>query len=104
MTGSFDVTASGWLVLRAWNDGPNPDVLDIYPYATTSPIYVNVAGRVRRSRDAATYFLHWLDRIQEAVAKDVSYRTIGERTAVLQDVARARLFYEQCQQDATSDR
>ena len=68
VTGSFDVTASGWLVLRAWNDGPHPEVLDIYPYATTSPVYVKLAGRVRRSRDAATYFLHWLDRIQAAVA------------------------------------
>ena len=99
------VTASGWLLLRAWNDGPQPEVLDIYPYATTSPVYVQVAGRVRRSRDAATYFLRWLDRIQAAVETDSNYRTALERTAVLQDVGRARAFYEQCRQEGTgSDR
>ena len=96
VNGSVNVTASGWLLLRAWNDGPQPEVLDIYAYATTSPIYVQVGGHVRRSRNAAAYFLQWLDRIQAAVEKDSSYRTTSEREAVLQDVSRARAFYEQC--------
>ena len=86
------------MVLRAWNDNPRPEVLDIYPYATTSPVYVQMGGRVRRSADAATYFLRWLDRIQSAVENDSTYRTAGERSAVLEDVARARTFYEQCRQ------
>ena len=104
VNGSVNVTASGWLLLRAWNDGPQPEVLDIYPYATTSPIYVQVGGHVRRSRDAAAYFLQWLDRIQAAVEKDSSYRTTSERETVLQDVSRARAFYEQCRREAGSDR
>lgn len=100
VTGSVNVTRSGWLLLRAWNDGPQPEVLDNYPYGTTSPVYVQVADRVRRSREAATYFLRWLDRIQAATEKDSSYRTAVERADVLQDVARARGFYEQCLRDA----
>jgi hypothetical protein len=96
-----DIHRGGWMLLRAWNDNPRPEVLDIYPYATTSPVYVQVDGRVRRSADAATYFLRWLDRIQAAVEGDASYRTNGERAAVLQDVARARDFYERCRQEAT---
>ena len=93
--GSLAVTGSGWLLLRAWNDGPHDDVLDIYPYATTSPVYVRVGDRIRRSPEAATYFLRWLDRIQAATARNPDYRTAAERAAVLADIARARTFYEQ---------
>jgi hypothetical protein len=100
VTGEVAVAGSGWLLLRAWNDGPDAGVLDIYPYATTSPIYVRVGDRVRRSRDAAAYFLRWLDRIQAATEQESNYRTAGERAAVLQDVARARAFYEQCLREA----
>jgi hypothetical protein len=98
--GQIAVTGSGWLLLRAWNDGPDASVLDIYPYATTSPVYVRVGDQPRRSRDAASYFLRWLDRIQMATAQNSSYRTAAERAAVVQDVARARAFYEQCLREA----
>jgi hypothetical protein len=100
VTGSVNVTRSGWLLLRAWNDGPQPEVLDNYPYGTTSPVYVQVADQVRRSREAATYFLRWLDRIQAATEKDSSYRTAVERAAVMQDIGHAREFYEQCRREA----
>ena len=100
VTGRMPVTESGWLLLRAWNDGPDPAVMDIYPYATTSPIYVRVGDRPRRSREAATYFLRWLDRIRAATEQNSSYRTAAERDAVLQDVGRARAFYRQCAAEA----
>jgi hypothetical protein len=102
LSGDLAVTDSGWLLLRAWNDGPEDTVLDIYPYATTSPIFVRVGDRPRRSRDAATYFLRWLDRIQAATERNPDYRTEAERAAVLQDVARARAFYEQCLREASA--
>jgi Tol biopolymer transport system component len=93
--GTLNVDGSGWLLLRAWNDGPHPDVLDIYPWATTSPIYVEVANAPRRSREAAAYFLKWVDRIQSATEQNTDYRNPAEREAVLRDVKRARTFYEQ---------
>ena len=102
LSGDLAITGSGWLLLRAWNDGPDDSVLDIYPYATTSPVYVRVADRPRRSREAATYFLQWLDRIQTATERNPDYRTEAERAAVLQDVARARAFYEQCLREASA--
>ena len=98
VSGSVDVAGGGWMLLRAWNDTPRPEVLDISPYATTSPVYVQAGDRLRRSADAATYFLRRLDLIQAAVESDATYRTAGERAAVLQDVARARAFYESCRQ------
>jgi TolB protein len=100
VSGEIAVTGSGWLLLRAWNDGPDDGVLDIYPYATTSPVYVQVAGAVRRSADAARYFLRWVDRIQAATERNSAYRSDAERAAVLQDVGRARAFYEQLVRDA----
>ena len=102
--GEIPVTGSGWLLLRAWNDGPHPDVLDIYPYATTSPIYVHVGGKPRRSADAAAYFLRWIDRIQAATERESSYRTREERGAVLADVRNARAFYEQVLREAGGSR
>jgi len=88
------------MLLRAWNDGPDPAVMDIYPYATTSPVYVRVGDRRRGSREAATYFLRWLDRIETNTERNQSYRTAAEREAVLQDVSKARAFYERCVQEA----
>jgi hypothetical protein len=93
VTGTLPVDESGWLLLRAWNDEPHPDVLDIYPWATTSPVYVEVSSAPRRSREAATYFLRWIDRIQDATEKSTHYRSASERDAVMQDLQRARQFY-----------
>src|SRR5262249_19805323 len=76
-SGELAAPGSGWLVLRAWNDEPHDDVLDIYPYATTSPVYVRVAGQPRRSAEAASYFLRWLDRIQAATVGNSDYRSDG---------------------------
>src|SRR5262245_59126549 len=39
------VAESGWYTLRAWSAAGTEPILDIYPFATTSPIYVTVAGR-----------------------------------------------------------
>jgi hypothetical protein len=50
-SGNVPLTASGWLLLRAWNEHADPGVLDIYPYATTSPIYLESP---RRRRPPAT--------------------------------------------------
>ena len=59
------VTTSGWIVLRAWNDGADPHVLDIYPYATTSPVYLQLPGGLPPDPEDAAYFAAWLDRDRE---------------------------------------
>lgn len=62
------VERSGWFVLRAWSEQAREPVLDIYPFATTSPIYVNLAGKPARSGADAGYFLRWLARLRTAVS------------------------------------
>jgi TolB protein len=88
--------SSGWMVVRAFREDGDEDVLDIHPYGTTSPIYVTVEGRPRRSRAAATWALQWLDRLEKATVANPDYRTREERDAVLSDVSRARTFYQSC--------
>ena len=93
LDGTIPVDRSGWLVLRAWNDAPHANVLDIYPYATTSPIYVTVGNDGRHSTAAAAYFLSWLDRLETAAARSLAYRTEAERQAVREDLRKAKAFY-----------
>jgi hypothetical protein len=88
--GDLPVSQSGWLVLRAWNDGSDPEVLDIYPYATTSPVYLELPGGLPRDAADAAYFVTWLDRvIADAGARD-DYRNAAERIAVLNYLQKAR--------------
>src|SRR5439155_1250227 len=54
-TVSIPVARSGWYVLRAYSDRAELPVLDLYPFAPTSPIYVQVGDQlVRSAADAAS--------------------------------------------------
>ncbi|MGH8224447.1 MAG: CehA/McbA family metallohydrolase, partial [Woeseiaceae bacterium] len=87
--GTLAVDGSGWLLLRAWNERSHPDVFDLYPYATTSPVYVIVAGKPPRSAADAAYFIAWLERVREAAARHPDYNNAEERKAVLANIDRA---------------
>jgi hypothetical protein len=78
----------GWLVLRAWNDGADPWVLDLYPYATTSPIYFD-APRPPAPGDAA-YFVAWMDRVIEAANARGGWNNDEEKADTLAYLEAAR--------------
>jgi hypothetical protein len=89
-SGDVQVDRAGWLVLRAWNDGADPHVLDIYPYATTSPVYLDLPGGMPADPEDAVYFVAWLDRtITDAEAR-TDYRSAAERDAIITDLRKAR--------------
>jgi len=92
------VEKSGWCVLRAWAEHAEYPVLDIYPYATTSPVYVAVGGQPARSPEDAAYFLAWLDRLQEDVEHYPDWNSGAEKAHVLQQVGEARKVYEKLRQ------
>ena len=94
VSGSIEVAESGWVVLRAWNEQADPRVPDIYPYASTSPIYVTVAGAAPRSPKDATYFAHWLDRVIEAAGKRADYNSDQEKRATLDYLGSARSLFQ----------
>jgi len=96
VTGRIIAKDSGWMLVRAWREDGDEDVLDIHPYATTSPIYVTVGRRPRRSIAAATWALQWLDRLEKEALGNPDYRTREEREAVLRDLSRARAVYQSC--------
>jgi hypothetical protein len=85
---------SGWYVLRAWSDRPRLPVLDLYPFASTSPVYIRVGDAPVRSPEDAAYFLTWLDRVEESVRAHADWNTPAERDSVLAMVARARAHFE----------
>jgi hypothetical protein len=86
---------TGWCLLRASNDKATYPVLDLYPYATTSPIYINVANSSPDRRADAAYFEAWIDRMTAGVSKEFQdWNNAEERSAVLKQLAEARMVYE----------
>lgn len=94
--GTVAVDGPGWLLLRAWNDTSNPMIFDIYPYATTSPVYLSVAGARMHSPEAAAYFIAWIDRIRESVEAHSDYNDEQERIRILSHLDQATRVYEMC--------
>ena len=92
--GEVELSESGWLVLRAWNDEADPLVFDIYPYATTSPIYVDVGGSKPRSPEDARYFARWLQRNIESAGARTDWNNDKERKRVLDYLRHAKARFE----------
>jgi TolB protein len=92
--GELEFDGDGWVVLRAWNEHADPLVLDIYPYATTSPVYLEGFGPRPDARRDAAYFVTWLDRvIDESRARSADFNDERERQSTYAYLARARAGY-----------
>jgi TolB protein len=94
---TIPISRSGWCLLRAWSDKTEDPILDDYAYATTSPVYVTVAGSTLRSPEDATYFIRWIDRLTEAAKSNQDWNTAAEKTSVLNLLDQARRVYAQLQ-------
>ena len=84
---------SGWYLVRAWNSRATHPVLDVLPFATTSPIYVTVGGEPVRSAPDAAYFVAWIDRLIQGASAHGGYNTAEEKAAVLKLLADARAVF-----------
>ncbi len=91
--GSIPLDASGWCVLRAFSDKAEYPILDLYPYATTSPVYVSVAGVQVRNASDASYFVAWIDRLISGARTNTSWNTEDEKRSVLSMLQEAREKY-----------
>ncbi|HEX6058747.1 MAG TPA: CehA/McbA family metallohydrolase [Gemmatimonadaceae bacterium] len=89
-TVTIPVTRSGWYTLRARGTRATHPVLDLYPFATTSPIYVVVGDAPVRSRADAEYFLAWIGRLEGAVREHRDWNGDAERAEVVRQLAAAR--------------
>jgi hypothetical protein len=93
-TVTLPVERSGWVLLRARSDRAIEPVLDLYPYGTTSPVYLAVGGRPARSTEDAEYFVQWLDRLSAVARSSPDWNSDAERDATLTLIRRARDEFE----------
>ena len=91
--GTISMSKSGWCILRAWNEKAELPVLDLYPYATTSPIYISMGGEPTRSAKDAAYFVAWIDRLSQAASSYPDWRSTAEKEHVQKLLSDARAIY-----------
>jgi len=94
VSGSVEIPASGWLLLRAWNDHADPKIQDIYPYASTSPVYLTVDRQAPRSPGDGAYFVSWLDRVIAGATARSDYNSAQEKQNTLQYLNAARTVFQ----------
>jgi hypothetical protein len=92
-SGSAGLATSGWCLARASTDQSRYPILDNYVYATTSPVYVTIAGRAPRSPEDARYFSAWIDRVTEATSAYPDWNSPGEKHDVLERLVRAKAVF-----------
>ena len=92
--GKLPLESSGWCILRAFSDQAEYPILDLYPYATTSPVYVDIAGAPLRNTEDAAYFAAWMGRLITAAQSSTMWNTETEQQAVLAIFQKARQKYE----------
>ncbi|HEV2102333.1 MAG TPA: CehA/McbA family metallohydrolase [Candidatus Acidoferrum sp.] len=93
--GSLPLQGSGWCVLRAWSEKAEYPVMDNYSYATTSPVYITIAGKRAYSKKDAEYFQAWIDRTIEITSRYPDWNSPAEKEYVLKRLREARTVYEQ---------
>jgi hypothetical protein len=76
-------------VARAYSDKPRLPVLDLYPFASTSPVYVKTDNAPTRCREDAEYFLRWIDVLSQRVRADTNWNTPAERESALTTISKA---------------
>ena len=94
------VTQSGWYTLRAWAPTAAEPVLDIYPFATTSPIYVTVAGRPVRNAEDARYFVRWIERVEAAAKAHAGWSDEREKSEVFSRLSEAKAAFSRREKEA----
>jgi TolB protein len=92
--GTIPIAESGWCLLRTNSDKAAYPVLDNYAYATTSPVYVTVAGAKPRSPVDAGYFAAWIARAMEITGAYPDWNSAQEKELVMKRLAAAKAIYE----------
>lgn len=93
LEGKISVKESGWVLLRAWSSGGHPDLFDLYPYASTNPVFVYGGTKPAARAASASFFVTWLDRLEKMIRQSTAFRNEAERLRVLNDILRAREYY-----------
>jgi TolB protein len=92
-TGTISLKESGWCLLRAWSDKTEYPVMDNYAYATTSPIYVTIAGKRPFLKQDADYFKAWISRTIEITNQYPDWNSTAEKQSVMKKLREAVAYY-----------
>jgi TolB protein len=90
LDGAIRIEGPGWLLLRAWNEHADPDVFDIYPYATTNPVFFTRTRQAQHCGPDADYLLAWLERLRVSADAHSAYNSEQEKQMILGQIAAAR--------------
>ena len=69
-------------------------MLDNFVYATTSPVYVTIAGKAPRSPEDARYFSAWIAHLSQATDAYPDWNSPQEKSRVLAQLAAAGAAFE----------
>lgn len=94
ITGNLTLRENGWVLLRVYNAGAHPDVFDVYPYASTNPVFIHDGVPSSKAAVSAAYFVKWIDRVEKMTKEAPNFRNEEERAIVLKDMAAARAYYQ----------
>ncbi|MEX2152289.1 MAG: CehA/McbA family metallohydrolase [Gemmatimonadaceae bacterium] len=86
---TFRVTGNAWFLARAYSDKPALPILDLYPFASTSPVYVTVGTTPPSCREDAEFFLRWINLLSQRVRADTSWNRPLERERTQALISRA---------------
>ena len=86
---AFPVTGNTWFLARAYSDKPRLPILDLYPFASTSPVYVAVGTTPPKCGQDAEFFLRWINVLSQRVRADSNWNTPSERDRALAVISRA---------------
>jgi Tol biopolymer transport system component len=93
-TGTLPLRDSGWCLLRAGSDKAQYPVMDNYAYATTSPVYVTIAGKPPYSKEDADYFKAWINRTIEITDQYPDWTSADEKQGVIKKLKDALAVYQ----------
>jgi TolB protein len=93
LNGTIKVKGSGWILLRASSKEAHPDLPDLYPYASTNPIYIQSSVSNPQQKAAVEYFLKWVSRIESKI-NELVFRSDAEKQIVIKDIQNAKALYQ----------
>ena len=88
------ISNSSWITLQVAHSGPIHPIDDIFPQATTNPVWISVGENPVRSPASAEYFVQWIDKLSEMAAEHPGWRSQAEKDHVLDQFREARAVYE----------
>ena len=88
-------TARPTFVAAIATGAPNPEVIDLHPYAHTSPVWVHPPGqRVLRSADVE-WCLDWIRRLERLVRRHGLFHSRSHLDDLLAEMERATRYYQE---------